>query len=101
MTQLHTRAMNARRRVAGAIARAAMCAFIDDLGRPRLAHLAPRAPSPQRTRLTIEFDPGSEPISGRILDGRGISRRFAGWLGLAAGIDRSLPARPPREPDAA
>jgi hypothetical protein len=35
--------------------------------------------------MTLELDPGSEPISGRIIDDRG-ARSFSGWLELAAAL---------------
>jgi len=39
--------------------------------------------SPART-VTLEIDPGSDPISGRaVVDNQG-SRQFDGWLELAA-----------------
>jgi hypothetical protein len=43
-----------------------------------------------RRRLTLELDSASEPITGRMREGNGHSRPFAGWLGLAAALGSFL-----------
>jgi len=45
------------------------------------------------TRLTLELDSRSEPISGRMRDETGTSRAFSGWLGLAAALGSILRTR--------
>jgi hypothetical protein len=44
--------------------------------------------APTRT-MTLEVDPGSDPIRGRISDERG-TRSFSGWLELAAALQDAL-----------
>lgn len=39
--------------------------------------------------MTVEVDPGSDPISGRITDERG-TRPFSGWLELASALHAVL-----------
>lgn len=87
------------RRLATLLTGPAGCAFIDDLGRPRLVHpvLADASPAdafcregPRPTRITLEFDPGADPITGSLREGKGVRRPFAGWLGLAAALETTL-----------
>jgi hypothetical protein len=55
---------------------------------------APRAMGGEKaTRLTLEFDSRTEPISGRMRDETGTSRAFSGWLGLAAALGSILRSR--------
>lgn len=42
--------------------------------------------------LQLEIDAGSEPISGRLRGDGGSATGFAGWLELAAAIERALRA---------
>jgi hypothetical protein len=44
-----------------------------------------------QSKLTVEVDPGSDPIAGRVTDGRG-TRPFSGWLELAAALQAALEA---------
>jgi hypothetical protein len=39
--------------------------------------------------MTVEVEPGSDPISGRITDDRG-TRQFSGWLELARALHEVL-----------
>jgi hypothetical protein len=58
----------------------------------------------QPTRVTVEFESGSEPMSGRMMDEGGRSRPFTGWLGLAAALGsvlRNEPPSPAEQPSAA
>jgi hypothetical protein len=86
-------------RLAALLTGPAGCAFIDDLGRPRLVQPLPATASPsdsfgrqgrRRTEITLEFDPGADPISGSLREGKGVRRPFAGWLGLAAALEAAL-----------
>jgi hypothetical protein len=54
-----------------------------------------------RTRVTVEFDSGSDPMSGRMLDEGGGSRAFTGWLGLAAALANVVRNEPSVRPEAA
>jgi hypothetical protein len=47
---------------------------------------------PGRRRLILEFEPGSDPISGTLLDDYGGGRPFTGWLQLAAALEVALNA---------
>ncbi len=42
--------------------------------------------SPGRLRISLELEPGREPVSGRVYDDTGRERPFSGWLGLLAGL---------------
>ncbi len=44
-------------------------------------------------KLTLEIVPGSDPINGRLGDGRE-SRTFSGWLELAAALQAVVDAEP-------
>lgn len=46
---------------------------------------------PGRRRLILEYEPGSDPISGTLLDDSG-GRPFTGWLQLAAALETALSA---------
>ena len=43
--------------------------------------------------MTLEIDPGSDPISGRLGDEHG-TRPFSGWLELAAALQAVLDPAP-------
>jgi hypothetical protein len=45
--------------------------------------------------LTLEIDPDSDPISGRVSEGGAPGGQFVGWLGLARALELALE---PREP---
>jgi hypothetical protein len=45
----------------------------------------------QTVRVTLEFEQGSDPPCGRLLDGQAIYP-FAGWLGLAAALEHVIGA---------
>jgi hypothetical protein len=53
----------------------------------------------ERTRVTVEFESDSEPMSGRMLDEGGRSRPFTGWLGLAAAFESVLRKEPASRAD--
>jgi hypothetical protein len=42
------------------------------------------------SRITLEFDPGQEPISGRVLDRNEQGQPFSGWMGLVAALQEAL-----------
>jgi len=48
-------------------------------------------------RVTLEFEQGSDPPCGRLVDGE-VVYQFAGWLGLASALEHvigiGVPARP-------
>jgi hypothetical protein len=44
-------------------------------------------------KLTLEIDVGSDPISGRLADDRGV-RPFSGWLELAAALQAAVDDSP-------
>jgi len=46
---------------------------------------------PQTVRVTLEFEQGSDPPCGRLLDGLAVYP-FAGWLGLAAALEHVIGA---------
>lgn len=52
-------------------------------------------PSPQR--LLVELDHDGEGIAGRVVGPTGSSLAFAGWVGLAAAIDRLALGVPPEK----
>jgi len=56
-------------------------------------------PAPDATRLTLDVDPHSRPISGWLADG---TQRweFSGWVELAAALQTALESRsrPPATP---
>jgi hypothetical protein len=46
--------------------------------------------------LTLEIDPASDPIRGRLREGPDAKgEEFVGWLGLAMALERALEAGPP------
>ena len=54
---------------------------------------------PPTVRVTIEFEPGSDPLRGRLLTGQAIYP-FAGWLGLATALEHVIGADAPAQPSA-
>jgi hypothetical protein len=51
---------------------------------------------PQTVRVTLEFEQGSDPPCGRLLDGQAVYP-FAGWLGLAVALEHVIGVgAPPR-----
>lgn len=44
-------------------------------------------------RVQLELETGSDPISGRLLDGSNGRHPFAGWLELMAAVDAALARR--------
>jgi hypothetical protein len=46
---------------------------------------------PRTVRVTLEFEQGSDPPCGRLLDGQA-AYPFAGWLGLAAALEHVIGA---------
>lgn len=55
------------------------------------AVMLPDVDKPRTVRVTLEFEHGSDPPCGRLLDGEGIYP-FAGWLGLAAALEHVIGA---------
>jgi hypothetical protein len=61
----------------------------------KVAQSATMASDCART-LTLEIDPGSDPICGRLREGPDAKgEEFVGWLGLARALERALEAGPP------
>jgi hypothetical protein len=50
-------------------------------------------------RVTLEFEPGSDPPRGRLLTGQAIYP-FAGWLGLATALEHVIGTDAPARADA-
>ena len=50
-------------------------------------------------RVTLELEPGSEPLCGRLLTGDAIYP-FAGWLGLATALEHVIGSDAPAHPGA-
>jgi hypothetical protein len=48
-------------------------------------------------RVTLEFEPGSDPPCGRLLDGE-VVYPVAGWLGLASALEHVLGVGAPTRP---
>jgi hypothetical protein len=44
---------------------------------------------PRTVRVTLEFEQGSDPPCGRLIDGQAVYP-FAGWLGLAAALEHVI-----------
>ena len=53
--------------------------------------MLPGVDQPQTVRVTLEFEQGSDPPCGRLLDGQAVYP-FAGWLGLAAALEHVIGA---------
>jgi hypothetical protein len=41
-------------------------------------------------RLTLDVDPGEDPIRGRVSEAGGMPVPFVGWLGMARALERVL-----------
>ena len=54
---------------------------------------------PPTVRVTLEFEPGSEPPRGRLLTGDAVYP-FVGWLGLATALEHVIGADAPAQPGA-
>jgi hypothetical protein len=50
-------------------------------------------------RVTLEFEPGSDPPCGRLLTGDAVYP-FVGWLGLATALEHVIGANAPTQPGA-
>ena len=50
-------------------------------------------------RVTLEFEPGSDPPCGRLLTGDAVYP-FVGWLGLATALEHVIGADAPTKPGA-
>ena len=50
-------------------------------------------------RVTLEFEPGSEPPRGRLLTGDA-AYPFVGWLGLATALEHVIGTGAPAQPGA-
>jgi hypothetical protein len=51
--------------------------------------MLPGVNQPKTIRVTLEFEQGSDPPRGRLLDGQDVYP-FAGWLGLAAALEHVI-----------
>ena len=51
--------------------------------------MLPDVDKPPTVRVTLEFEQGSDPPCGRLLDGETVYP-FAGWLGLAAALEHVI-----------
>ena len=58
--------------------------------------MLPSVDQPQTVRVTLEFEQGSDPPCGRLLDGQA-EYPFAGWLGLAAALERVIGVTAPAD----
>jgi len=54
---------------------------------------------PPTVRVTLEFEPGSDPPRGRLLTGQA-AYPFVGWLGLATALEHVIGADAPTGPGA-
>ena len=53
--------------------------------------MLPGVDQPATVCVTLEFEPGSDPLRGRLLTGRAVYP-FAGWLGLATALEHVIGA---------
>ena len=53
--------------------------------------MLPGVDQPATVRVTLEFEPGSDPPRGRLLTGHAVYP-FAGWLGLATALEHVIGA---------
>ena len=58
---------------------------------PRSACDAAGVDQPATVRVTLEFEPGSDPPRGRLLTGQA-AYPFVGWLGLATALEHVIGA---------
>jgi hypothetical protein len=61
--------------------------------------MLPGVDQPLTVRVTLEFEPGSEPPRGRLLTGEAIYP-FVGWLGLATALEHVIGAGAPTQSSA-
>jgi hypothetical protein len=61
--------------------------------------MLPGVDQPLTVRVTLEFEPGSEPPRGRLLTGEAINP-FVGWLGLATALEHVIGAGTLTQPSA-
>jgi hypothetical protein len=61
--------------------------------------MLPGVDQPLTMRVTLEFEPGSEPPCGRLLTGEAIYP-FVGWLGLATALEHVIGAGTLTQPSA-
>ena len=61
--------------------------------------MLPGVDQPPTVRVTLEFEPGSDPPRGRLLTGREVYP-FVGWLGLATALEHVIDADAPTRPSA-
>ena len=61
--------------------------------------MLPGMDQPPTVRVTLEFEPGSDPPRGRLLTGQAIYP-FVGWLGLATALEHVIGADAPAPPGA-
>lgn len=53
--------------------------------------MLPGVDQPATVSVTLEFEPGSDPLRGRLLTGHDVYP-FAGWLGLATALEHVIGA---------
>ena len=56
--------------------------------------MLPFVDQPPTVRVTLEFEPGSNPPCGRLLAGQAVYP-FVGWLGLATALEHVIGADAP------
>ena len=56
--------------------------------------MLPLVDQPPTVRVTLEFEPGSNPPCGRLLTGQAVYP-FVGWLGLATALEHVIGADAP------
>ena len=61
--------------------------------------MLPGVEQPATVRVTLEFEPGSDPPRGQLLTGQAVYP-FAGWLGLATALEHVIGADAPTRADA-
>ena len=61
--------------------------------------MLPGVDQPPTERVTLEFEPGSDPLCGRLLTGQA-AYPFVGWLGLATALEHVIGADAPTGPGA-
>ncbi len=58
--------------------------------------MLPDVGQPATVRVTLEFEPGSDPLRGRLLTDDAVYP-FAGWLGLATALEHVIGAEAPAQ----
>jgi hypothetical protein len=59
--------------------------------------MLPSVDQPPTVRVTLEFEPGSDPPRGRLLTGEAVYP-FVGWLGLATALEHVIGPGAPTRP---